>query len=565
MTYQVLSIKWRPQRFEEVVGQQHVAVTLQNSIRQNRLAHAYLFTGPRGVGKTTTARILAKYLNCTNPQDSNPCNECKNCREITAGRSFDVLEIDGASNNGVENIRDLREAVKYPPSDGQYKIYIIDEVHMLSTSAFNALLKTLEEPPAHVKFIFATTEPERVLPTIISRTQRFDFKRIPLPVIREQLQMICDAEDLSISQGALTLIARKADGSMRDAESLLDQVISFSGQDITDESVASVLGVVDYDIYLRLTEIQQGQDVAGALELLAGVMESGYDLGEFLNGLADFWRNLLVIQAADKPEAGLVEVPESYLEQFAGAAGGYDSRDLLRLLNLTLAAQMQFRQVRNQRIFLENFLLKLVHFDRSVRLDDLLGEDGGGGNTPRESTSPEAPAPNPGKKKTGRKTRRNIGQKKTKISTREDPPEESPRSATQQEPGPESAAGQEEAAADGTGKDIAALQQQWAPFTDYVKEKTGLLGQFLSECEPVAARGKVLEVLFDESCKFHMKTVVEKSAQVENFIRDYFHWDVRLKCRVGKTNKPQEPGESQIIGDPITQAIINHFDGEIIR
>jgi len=186
MTYQVLSIKWRPQKFEDVIGQQHVTTTLQNSIKQDRLAHAFLFTGPRGVGKTTTARILAKYLNCKSPKDSNPCNECKNCKEITAGRSFDVMEIDGASNNGVENIRDLREAVKYPPSDAQYKIYIIDEVHMLSKSAFNALLKTLEEPPPHVKFIFATTEPEKVLPTIISRTQRFDFKRIPLTGIRDQ-------------------------------------------------------------------------------------------------------------------------------------------------------------------------------------------------------------------------------------------------------------------------------------------------------------------------------------------------------------------------------------------
>lgn len=565
MTYQVLSIKWRPQRFEEVVGQQHVAVTLQNSIKQDRLAHAYLFTGPRGVGKTTTARILAKYLNCTNPQDFNPCNECKNCREITAGRSFDVLEIDGASNNGVENIRDLREAVKYPPSDGKYKIYIIDEVHMLSTSAFNALLKTLEEPPSHVKFIFATTEPERVLPTIISRTQRFDFKRIPLPVIREQLQKICNAEDLAVSQGALTLIARKADGSMRDAESLLDQVISFSGQEITDESVASVLGVVDYDIYLRLAAIQQEQSASAVLDLLAEVMESGYDLGEFLSGLADFWRNLLVLQSAESPEAGLVDIPETYLKQFTEATQNYNERDLLRLLNLTLTTQLQFRQVRNQRIFLENFLLKLVHFDRSIRLDEILQKTPGSSGSPQSMQPQSSTAPD--KKAVNRSgtTRRNIGQKKTTISTAGASGDT--RVATERtESAATSPPKNEGTVSDDTGeRDIARIQKEWPAFTDYVQEKTGLLGQFLIESVPTAVNGKVLEILFDEAFRFHMKTVVEKSSQVEQFIREFFNWDVRLKCQVGKTNKPPEPEDDQIIDDPITQAVINHFDGEIIR
>ncbi len=567
MTYQVLSIKWRPQYFEDVIGQQHVAMTLQNSIKQERLAHAYLFTGPRGVGKTTTARILAKYLNCKNPRDLNPCNECKNCKEITAGRSFDVLEIDGASNNGVENIRDLREAVKYPPSDGEYKIYIIDEVHMLSNSAFNALLKTLEEPPPHVKFIFATTEPEKVLPTIVSRTQRFDFKRIPLPKIRDLLREICDAEEIEISTAALTLIARKADGSMRDAESLLDQVISFSGQEIDDDSVAMILGIVDYDLYLRLSDILQQHDVQAVLDLLAEVIESGYDLGEFLNGLADFWRNLLILNSMDIGDGGLLDVPENFREQFASAAETYDERDLLRLLNLTLSVQQQFKNVRNQRIYLENFLLKLVHFDESVHLDELLKNAQSGGTNPR-NVHPDSPGntSSSSQSSTGKKPRRNIGRKKTRFrpgdtsQPRQSSPESNP---TDQRESPEPRASQENA--ETQQPDLRTFQEKWQPFTEFVKEEKGLVGQFLNECEPVKMQGKVLEVLFDNAFAFHMKKVEEKSSELETLIQQFFQVQVRLKCRAGDTGRAEDNAADDIIDDPITQAIINNFDGEIIQ
>lgn len=557
MGYQVLSRKWRPQRFEEVVGQSHVTGTLQNAIEQDRIAHAYLFTGPRGIGKTTTARIIAKYLNCKNPQDLNPCNECKNCIEITAGRSFDVMEIDGASNRGIDNIRELREVVKYPPSDGNYRIYIVDEVHMLTKEAFNALLKTLEEPPAHVIFIFATTEPEAVLPTIISRTQRFDFKRIPLPKIIQLLRKICSAEGIEISDGALTLIARKADGSMRDAESLLDQVISFAGSEVSDESVATILGIVDYEIYMRLSEKIQDRNTAETLNILSEVMEAGYDLSEFLGGLADFWRNLLVLTTTG--DSDLIEVPESYLDRFRDITSEYEERDLLRLLNITLTAQQQFRSVRNQRIFMENFLLKLVHFDSSVALDRLLEtgnlsaapSSGGSGEERKEVRS--------GKTGSGR----NIGQKKTRIAA----PNEKKSANEAVASIPEKEAGsQDQETAQATELDLQEFQDGWLEFAEKVKQEKSMLGQFLTECEPKKISGKVLEVLFDTSLAFHMNWVRERHEEVEELIQEHFDRSVRLKCRAGETGRvEEEASEDHLTEHPIARAIIDNFDGEIIR
>lgn len=561
MAYQVLSRKWRPQKFEDVVGQQHVATTLQNSIKQDRLAHAYLFTGPRGVGKTTTARILAKFLNCQNPDGLNPCNECKNCREIAAGRSFDVMEIDGASNNGVENIRELREAVKYPPTDGNYRIYIIDEVHMLSTSAFNALLKTLEEPPDHVKFVFATTEPEAVLPTIISRTQRFDFKRIPVPKIVELLRTICNSEEVKISDGALNLIARKADGGMRDAESLLDQVISFSGTDISDEDVASILGIVNYELYIRLSEILSESDINGALELIQEVMVSGFDLREFLNGLSDFWRNLLVLKSTEDP--ALMEVPDSYHEDFSRIADTYDARDLLRLLNLTLSTQQQFKYVRNQRIFVENFLLKLVHFSKSVSLDEIINADehvSTEGSAPQKSN----PSPAPQKKRSGAAARRKIGAKRTDYSRRI---RQDSSNGDNEQPAatPETGVETEEKSG-GTLPPVSEFQSRWDDFVEFVREEKGFMAEYMSHSEPVNVNGRVLELMFDTSHAFFRKRAEEKSDEVETLIQKFFNVSVRLKARSGQREQTTESDdEEDIIDDPITQAIIKNFDGEIIR
>src|SRR5580698_1295630 len=322
MSYQVIARKYRPQRFSDVVGQEHVTQTLSNAIAQNRIAHAYLFVGPRGTGKTTIARIFAKCLNCTGGPKVDFSDDDPRCKEITEGRSIDVLEIDGASNNGVEQVRELRETVKYAPASSKFKIYIIDEVHMLSTAAFNALLKTLEEPPAHVKFMFATTEAEKVLPTILSRCQRFDLRRIPSALITKQLAQIAKLEKVNIDPAALEAIARGAEGGMRDAESTLDQLISFCGDKIEEADVLSMFGLAAQGQILGLSHAILAGEAEKALRELDELSKHGKDLGRLLSDLLNHFRNLLIYQVS-RGDLKLLEVSEmeaaSLKEQSAGA------------------------------------------------------------------------------------------------------------------------------------------------------------------------------------------------------------------------------------------------------
>src|ERR1041384_3144006 len=296
MSYQVIARKYRPQRFSDVVGQEHVCQTLGNAIAQKRIAHAYLFVGPRGTGKTTIARIFAKCLNCTDGPKVDFSENDPRCQEITEGRSLDVLEIDGASNRGIDEIRELRETAKYAPSSSRFKIYIIDEVHMLTKEAFNALLKTLEEPPAHVKFMFATTEPEKVLPTILSRCQRFDLRRIPIKLMVDHLRHIAKQENVEIEDTALYAIARGADGGMRDGESALDQLISFCGEKIVEADVLSMFGLTSQAQLLSLSNALLQGDVPTVLGEFNALAKHGKDLGKFLSDLLQHLRNLLVFQ-----------------------------------------------------------------------------------------------------------------------------------------------------------------------------------------------------------------------------------------------------------------------------
>src|SRR3982751_581910 len=301
VSYQVFARKYRPQTFDDLVGQAHVTRTLKNAVEQNRLAHAYLFVGPRGIGKTSTARILAKALNCIHGPTVSPCGVCDSCKEITGGNSLDVLEIDGASNNGVEQVRELRDNVRYAPTKGKFKIYIIDEVHMLTSAAFNALLKTLEEPPAHVKFIFATTEPQKVLPTILSRCQRFDLHRIPANLIADHLHFIAEQEKVSLEQTAAHAIAKGADGGLRDAESMLDQLVAFCGDKIAEPDVLSVFGFTSEQTVAQFTEKILRGDTPGALELLHTEGDNGKDMMKLMSDLISYLRDLLVGKV--KPEA----------------------------------------------------------------------------------------------------------------------------------------------------------------------------------------------------------------------------------------------------------------------
>ena len=333
MSYQVIARKYRPQRFADVVGQVHVTQTLTHAIQQNRIAHAYLFCGPRGTGKTTIARIFAKCLNCAGgPKVDFDDNDPK-CIEIAEGRSIDVLEIDGASNNGVEQVRELRETCKYAPASSRFKIYIIDEVHMLSTAAFNALLKTLEEPPAHVKFMFATTDPERVLPTILSRCQRFDLRRIPASLIVKQLSEIAKNEKVKIDDTALFAIARGADGGMRDAESALDQLISFCGDRIEETDVLSMFGLTAQGQLLELSQAVLAGEIQKTLHLLNDLSQKGKDLSRLLSDLLNHFRNLLMFQVS-QGDLNMLEVSEAEAASLKGQSAFASTDSFTRILEV---------------------------------------------------------------------------------------------------------------------------------------------------------------------------------------------------------------------------------------
>jgi len=370
MTYEVFARKWRPQVFEDVIGQEHVIHTLINAIKTDRLAHAYLFSGPRGVGKTSIARILAKAMTCAQGQPGIPCNRCHSCLEITQGSSVDVQEIDGASNRGIEQIRELRENIKYMPASSPFRIYIIDEVHMLTLPAFNALLKTLEEPPAHVKFIFATTEPHKVPVTILSRCQKFDFKRIPLALLVKQMERITSEEGIDISRSGLTLIAREAEGSMRDAESLLDQVVSYTGPKIEDRQITDILGVIDRTLLFEASRAVLEGSAKTCIDIVDRIYNYGHDIKEFYRALMDQFRNLLITLVA--PHEELLDMVESDREELKMQAERAGKERLQQILSTLIAREESLRFTSHPRLVLESIMIRLSQMGDLVALDELI-------------------------------------------------------------------------------------------------------------------------------------------------------------------------------------------------
>jgi DNA polymerase-3 subunit gamma/tau len=383
VSYEVFARKYRPQTFDDLVGQGHVSRTLKNAVAQNRLAHAYLFVGPRGVGKTSTARILAKSLNCIKGPTITPCGVCDNCREIAGGNSLDVIEIDGASNNSVEDVRQLRENVRYAPAKGRYKIYLIDEVHMLSSAAFNALLKTLEEPPEHVKFIFATTEPQKVLATILSRCQRFDLHRIPANLIAEHLQFIAKQEKITLQPAAAHSIARGAEGGLRDAESMLDQLVAFCGEKITESDVLNVFGFTSEQTVSDLTGRILRSETPEAIELLHEQSDAGKDMMRLMADLIAYLRDLLVFKA--KPDALNEDVDPEVQKSLAAHAELISTDRLLELIDQFAAAEGRMKWAPNKKLHFEVAIIKAIQSLGQATLDEViekLGELRGGGSAP---------------------------------------------------------------------------------------------------------------------------------------------------------------------------------------
>lgn len=368
----VTALKWRPQKFSDIIGQEHISITLKNAIKNNRLHHAYLFSGPRGIGKTTTARILARAINCLSPNESEPCNVCQNCKNILDGRSLDVIEIDGASNNSVDDVRNLRENAKYPPSQAKYKIYIIDEVHMLSNSAFNALLKTLEEPPPHLLFIFATTEIHKVPATILSRCQRFDFRRIEINSIVDQLRKIALNDKINIDDESLYTIAKKSDGSMRDAQSLYDQVVAFCGNNINYALLSDSLNLIDPDFYFTISSSAKEKDIKKMLEISREVNRRGYNLQDCLNGLLEHYRNILSIKVTGN--TSLIDASETFHNKYKIEAEKYKKEDLLRILQHLTTNEQSLRYASQPKLRFEITLIQLAAMDDAVSINELIEE-----------------------------------------------------------------------------------------------------------------------------------------------------------------------------------------------
>ncbi len=371
MEYLVLARKWRPQTFEDVVGQDHVVRTLRNAVRLDRIAHAYIFSGPRGTGKTSVARILAKALNCENGPTEKPCNQCTSCIEITRGTSLDVREIDGASNRGIDEIRELRENIRFSPTSSRYKLYIIDEVHMLTPPAFNALLKTLEEPPAHVVFVFATTEIYKVPATILSRCQHFDFKRISVRQIADNLGYIADKEGIKISNVGLSWIAREGEGSLRDAQSIFDQVISYSGTDIKDSDVEDLLNLADRRLVFEMSSAILGKNAGACLKIIDEAYYSGVDVKHFYQMLLGYFMNLLAIKITDG-DCVSDDISDHETEDLKKLAQGASRDTIQRLLDILMAEEDDIRRSMEPRINLEYAVVKMSYLEPLIPVDEIL-------------------------------------------------------------------------------------------------------------------------------------------------------------------------------------------------
>jgi DNA polymerase-3 subunit gamma/tau len=548
MSYQVISRKYRPQTFDDVIGQEHISNTLRNAIKNGRVAHAYLFTGSRGIGKTTTARILSKTLNCPNAEDYNPCNKCSSCVEITEGRSVNVAEIDGASNRGINEIRELRENVKYPPTGGaKYRIFIIDEVHMLTKEAFNALLKTLEEPPEHVIFIFATTEPIKIPDTIISRCQRYDFHRIPVKKIVELLKQIVETEKVKIDDSILTLIAKKADGGMRDAESLLDQIISFSGEEVIFEDAQRILGLIDFEYYLELSRIINDGYQPKLLMKADEIFNKGVELGEFFEGFSEHFRNLLIANVSGSVE--MLDLPDNAKIQYRDEAKNWQAVDLLRLMKMISDAQVSMKTALNQRTFLEYQLLRLGNMEKTIGIQKILDKLDG-----IELSQPLT-----------------AGQKKNKSYTLESTATlaqepltkkyKLPKTNTPAKAAKTVAKPAEKKSHDGADFTLSGeeLEKEWKNITYIIHEERKSLGAMLELATGEKLEKGILTISFQKKYKFQKNIVEQNLEYLQNKISELLKHKVRP---VIITDEKVTEEKNSV--DSIAKEIAEIFNGEII-
>lgn len=573
MSYLVLARKWRPQLFEEVLGQQHITRTLQNAISQKRVAHAFLFTGARGVGKTSTARILAKALNCEKGPQVSPCGQCTNCQEITHGTSMDVMEIDGASNRGIDEIRELRENVRYTPAKSRYKVYIIDEVHMLTKEAFNALLKTLEEPPSHIIFIFATTEPHKIPATILSRCQRYDFKRIPFREVTGSLKRIVEEEKVQISQRGLLSIAQESEGSLRDAQSLLDQVIAYAGKTIRDEDIAEVLGLIDHKILSDTIEALARRDVERCLEVIEHVYHFGYDLQHFCRELLQYLRNLILIKVSQHPE-GLMELPQEELELFKKQAGKFQFDQLNHLFSLLLKGEQEIAQSIFPRTMLEMTLIRMTTLPPILPIDEMMKK--------LEALENKELPQGGGEKKFSSASGRGIHSEETERTKEQ---EETP--SRKQEKISEGKVFEKKEdlkkKEEFSGVPPRIWEETWKGLVDFTRARNPILGSFLALGNLVHLSDEKIEIGFERD-SFHYERMLEKEnrSQLESICQEYLQKKTKVivsplsegigtKGRVA-FNKEETPHnelnkriEKREEENPIIQEALRLFNGKIVE
>ncbi len=563
MAYRVIARKWRPEVFQDVVAQDHIVRTLQNAIRSDRVVQAYLFCGPRGTGKTTMARLLAKAFNCENGPTPEPCGSCGFCTAIADNKSMDVLEIDGASNRGIDEIRQLREEVGFAATRGKRKVYIIDEVHMLTAEAFNALLKTLEEPPPHVVFVLATTEPHRMPETILSRCQRYNFRRISTEAIVGQLRKILGAEEIESEDEALFLLARKADGALRDAENLLDQAIAFTDGSVSAGAVRDLLGVIPADTFFELTQAMLDSDTATALRKVGLVLDGGGDAGEFTQGLLEHVRHLLVARVSD----GLAgdDLSEADQARYRETAAGFREEDLLRMLQAVSELESRMGRVSNPRFWLELTVLKLVKMAPSesvtevmARLDRLEGLLRKGGTSVARQTGPAPPAD------TGRDPAPAVPHRPEGQTSSPDVANESKQPVVDA-PAPQPAAPPAEMdPSPARNLTIDDVLKKWPDLVEYVRMQKQVLGTFLAECRPAALEDRRLDLVFKANNMFHAEQVRRNEAFLEEATAEVLGVSLRVRCALDEAEAGDAAQDDRTPADERVRMAIEIFDGEVV-
>lgn len=550
MSYLVLSLKYRPQTFDEVVGQEHVTQTLTNALKKDKVSQAYLFTGPRGVGKTTTARLVAKALNCM-ISPGIPCNKCSNCIEITDGRNMDVLEIDGASNRGIEEIRGLRESIQYAPINSKFKVFIIDEVHMLTTQAFNALLRTLEEPPEHGKFILATTDIYKVPATIISRCQRFDFNSITVHTITKQIKYVLEKEKIDIDTDSLRIIAQKADGSMRDALSILDQVIAYSGDNISIESVNKVLGLIPIDIYFNIIEALQTKNGKVLIDILAEVRSKGMPLQEFVTGLNRHLRNMMIATIENGLDA--LELNNDLKTKYIETANSCNIRDMLRISKVITEIESLVKRAIQPHILIELSMLKLLEMDSTVTIESLIGKFQN--PTTRQNLEQKQSLTLVPKISLDKSIAKNTVTKESIII--EDKEELNLSSESKNEP------------IANKNIDLDGIHNKWQEFIDDINSERPSVGNVLSHCEIVQIAGNRLEIKLVSGNDFNLKTLENNKAVIEKYLEKIYNLRLKTVFLKSKLKSTKDEDNIKKIDDQkiykTTAKLIELFDGEIIN